>query len=250
MKRFFRIFSLLLLPLLLTLNLSGCASSFDLSDGMKQYSTYSLLKKGYIQGNVTFNDLKGYSDFGIGATSGINGSITVNRNKGYVNTSGKSLQSISRNQTISFGVFTKFDTGRSYSLLNQRSRQDVEDYIDGKIPTNNHYYAIRIQGEFQRIVLRNYSAKASSERSVYISDESGKHVIKDISGTLIGYRFPSHLESSRPFHYHFHFISNQQKMGGHVEGFRFGEGTITIDQKNNLNIRLPNTSAFKKSQFN
>lgn len=247
MKRFVLFLSTLFLPLLLILNLSGCASSFDLSNGLKQYSTLSLLEKGFIQGNVTFSNIKGYSNFGIGATSGLKGSITMNKNKGYVNASGKQLQPISRNQKIAYGIFTKFNSDNTFSLLNDRDQEDVEDYINGRISTKKLTYAIRIQGEFQRVILRNYSAKGSSERAGYILDNSDRHVIENLSGTLIGFRFPSNFRSSHPDRYHFHLISNRNEFGGHVEGFRFGEGTISIDQKNSLNIRLPDTSKFKNS---
>ena len=67
---------------------------------------------------------------------------------------------------------------------------------------------------------------------------------KNLSGTLIGFRFPGYANGINVTGYHFHFISDDRNFGGHLLDCILYEGKISIDQKMKILTELPSTADF------
>jgi len=61
----------------------------------------------------------------------------------------------------------------------------------------------------------------------------------EISGTLIGFKTPSCYKGINVPGYHFHFLSDDRKAGGHVLDFKAEDGSVEIETCDRINLRLP-----------
>ena len=69
--------------------------------------------------------------------------------------------------------------------------------------------------------------------------------MKNVSGTIVGFRCPAYVKGINVPGYHMHFLSNDFKQGGHVLDFITIEGIIDIDICNKFFLILPE----EKSEF-
>jgi acetolactate decarboxylase len=63
--------------------------------------------------------------------------------------------------------------------------------------------------------------------------------LRDLRGTLVGFRFPDYAEGIEVGGYHLHFISAERDRGGHVLGCTIRRGVAQIDVAGGLHVELP-----------
>jgi acetolactate decarboxylase len=69
-----------------------------------------------------------------------------------------------------------------------------------------------------------------------------QHVFElaNVSGTMLGFRFPAYVEGIEVSGYHLHFISSDRRRGGHVLGSRSsGSLRVRLDPSSDLHVELP-----------
>ena len=63
--------------------------------------------------------------------------------------------------------------------------------------------------------------------------------MENISGTIVGFRFPSYIKGINMPGYHLHFISSDHTRGGHILGFELASGNCEIDLIHQFSLKLP-----------
>ena len=61
----------------------------------------------------------------------------------------------------------------------------------------------------------------------------------NVSGTIVGFRSPPFVTGIGVPGYHLHFVSDDQKRGGHILDFELSKGTAAVDVCNQLHLLLP-----------
>lgn len=120
--------------------------------------------------------------------------------------------------------------------------------MDNAVPTKNIFYAIQIKGRFRDIKLRSVPKqhKPYAPRSAIIKKQP-LFYSKNIEGTIVGFRCPPFVEGLNVPGYHFHFISKDTKMGGHVLDFTIEETMLQIDYTPKFFMLLPDSEEFYKA---
>jgi acetolactate decarboxylase len=77
-----------------------------------------------------------------------------------------------------------------------------------------------------------------------VKDEQVTFRLTDAHGTLIGFRSPDYVAGINVPGYHFHFISDDRRQGGHVLGITTGGGAVKIDEIAAFEVALPRSAAF------
>ncbi|MBS1879527.1 MAG: acetolactate decarboxylase [Actinobacteria bacterium] len=63
--------------------------------------------------------------------------------------------------------------------------------------------------------------------------------LADLAGTMVGFRFPAHVEGIEIAGYHLHFLSADRTRGGHVLDSRSSGLRARLDPANDLHVELP-----------
>jgi acetolactate decarboxylase len=64
--------------------------------------------------------------------------------------------------------------------------------------------------------------------------------LRDVVGTMVGFRFPDYVEGIEVSGYHLHFIGEDRARGGHVFGSRAaGTLRVRLDPSSDLHVELP-----------
>jgi acetolactate decarboxylase len=131
-------------------------------------------------------------------------------------------------------------TGASETDFNGLQKQ-----LNDSLPTKNIFYAIRIDGNFSYVKTRSvpkqakpYPLLAEVVKNQPIFEK------KNVRGTIVGFFCPSYVKGINVPGFHFHFISDDRKFGGHLLDCSISKGEIKLDYTNEFAMNLPVTKDF------
>jgi acetolactate decarboxylase len=108
------------------------------------------------------------------------------------------------------------------------------------VPAGASSCAIRVDGEFELVQARSVPRQRPPYRPLgeVVADQ---HIfeLRELSGTLVGFRFPDYAEGLEVSGYHLHFISEDRSRGGHLLECRPARGRTRIDPSTDLHVELP-----------
>jgi acetolactate decarboxylase len=244
------ILSSALLLLSAALLLSGCARHGRGADVLYQTSTINALMEGVYDGTTTFAELKKNGDFGIGTFNALDGEMVGVDGVFYQMKSDGTVLTVSDDARTPFAVVKFFSPGKTVRISGSRDLDGLMRELDGLLPTRNTFYAVRIEGTFPRIKARSvpaqrkpYPGLAEAARNQSVFEFS------DIRGTIIGFRSPDFVQGINLPGYHFHFISEDRKAGGHLLGCLIEGATVALDETDDFHLVLPESDEFRRSDL-
>jgi acetolactate decarboxylase len=237
--------SVLLIVIFLAISFSGCSNLQENKDVLYQTSTINALLQGAYDGDVTFHELKKHGDFGLGTFHALDGEmIALDGNFYQVKADGIAYP-VDPSMKTPFAVVTFFEPDQAISINNHLDFKDLEDYIDSILPTNNIFYAIKLEGTFSYIKARSVPrqkkpypplSKATKHQKIF--------EFHDVQGVIVGFRLPRYMKEINVPGYHLHFITDDRKAGGHLLAFKIKDVNGGIDYMTNFNLVLPENDAF------
>ena len=210
-----------------------------------QTSTMTALLDGIYDGEVTIAELLTHGDFGLGTFNHLDGEMVVLGGVCHHLRADGSASVAAPDDHTPFAAVTWFQPETTVPLPEPASRADVEARIDEAIATANLMQAIRITGTFSRVRTRTVMAQ-SAPYPPLTEATAGEPVteVRDVTGTLAGFRTPDYEQGISVAGYHLHFIDESRRHGGHALDFEMRRGTITISTASELHLSLPRTPSF------
>jgi len=232
MKRNYRIIALLLTLLFV---LGGSAHSGELF----QVSAFAPFAQGGFDGQITFRELRRHGNLGIGTLNGLFGEmIALDGQFHQIRTDGK-VYSVDDSELTPFAMVVEFKPDQKHSIpeLNESSKLYRE--LDSILPNLEAAYAVKIQGEFNRLKVRSVpkQEKPYPTLEAAIKNQS-VFELKNVKGTLVGFRFPDYITGMNTPGYHFHFITDDKTAGGHVLECDIKEGRAEIELVSSLQMEF------------
>ena len=214
-----------------------------------QVSTLGALNVGVYEGAATLAELKQHGNFGLGTFEGLDGEMVGLDGKFYqVKTDGVAYPVTSEVKTP-FSTVTFFRRERSLRLNGQMNYQELQQQLDARLPTQNLPYAIRIQGIFPYLKVRSVPKQSLPypPLSNVVSQQQSVFELRNVQGTLVGFRLPQYLKSVNVAGYHFHLITSDRASGGHLLDGEFLHPIADVETLRDWQMMLPNRTAFKQA---
>jgi acetolactate decarboxylase len=227
---------------------NGKPAQITLDDALVQFSLVSALAAGDYVGDTPLADLLASGDFGVGTFSHLDGEMIVLDGKIYQALADGTVRAADLNGTTPFAAVTFFSEDGQITIPAANSLEELEEQLDRQLPRHGAPYAIRIDAEFPTLTLR-------SVRPVYSAREPLVDVVKDqitweheqLRGTLVGLRYPGWIDTLNVAGYHWHFVSYDRTIGGHVLACEFERGQVRFDECSTLVIHVPQSKAFEET---
>lgn len=220
------------------------SAAFDLDrHSLFQVSTSNALVQGVFRGVVTVGDLKRHGDFGLGTFEGLDGELVMLDGVCYRATGGGVVTSPPEDACVPFAVVTHFHPDMSLTT-GSGSLADLTAAVDASRPSENLFVGIRVDGRFERLALRAACAAEPGESLLEATAHQSEFTVGDVDGTLIGFWAPLYARAVNVPGYHFHFISNDRGLGGHLLDMEAGPLEVGIHIESELHIAIPETEEF------
>ncbi|MEN8116792.1 MAG: acetolactate decarboxylase [Bacteroidota bacterium] len=221
------------------------------SDKIYQYSLLTALANKVYDGNLTVADVKEKGDLGLGTYNGLNGEMIVTDGLVYQCLADGTVQVPDDSELVPFTVVTFFEEDQKMEIGAVSSFNELKSEIENHLPSKNIGYAFKIEASFKTLKY----ASANRQEKPYTKTLSDALVdrplfdVENISGILVGFWYPEYIGKINVEKFHFHFISNDKNLAGHVMDFEASNLKIGIDYCDGFDIELPDNKGFETADF-
>jgi acetolactate decarboxylase len=237
------------LPLLLPALLAAQPSPGGRNNILFQVSTIDALTLGLFQGALTYHDLKHQGDFGVGTFEGLDGEMIALDGKFYQARSDGTVSRADPKSTTPFAAVTRFQSDVKLIVSQPATMAQLTAQLD-QILSRNLFYAIKIRGRFASFLNRSVTKQSPPYPPLAtVIAQQTLFPDQNVKGTMVGFRSPALAKGIQPLGYHFHFIADDEKSGGHTLDFQIAEGTVEIAVIGQHSTYMPLTPEFLSAPF-
>ncbi len=215
------------------------------NDVLYQVSTLDALLQSVYDGILPIEELETHGDFGIGTFDGLEGEMLALDGDYYqIKTDGLAYP-VSGEMATPFATVTFFETDESFELEGPMNLTELEVFLDSKLPSENLFYAVHVDGTFSYLKARSVPKQEKPyPRLVDVVSTQAVFEFENIGGTLVGFRAPDYVKGVNVPGYHIHFITRDRRAGGHVLDFKLEDGDATVDITRAFFMELPTSGDF------
>jgi acetolactate decarboxylase len=191
-----------------------------------QASTIAALLDGAYEGDLTFAELAKHGDLGLGTLNGLDGEMIALDGRFYRADVSGACEPVPPSARTPFAVVVPFRAAIDVAATDLSAASEV--------------CAVRFDGEFEFVRARSVPRQVPPYRPL-AEVAAEKHVFsfEDVTGTLVGFRFPDYAAGVEVAGFHLHFITDDRRRGGHVLDYRARSGRLRIDTSSELHVELP-----------
>ncbi|WP_212625437.1 acetolactate decarboxylase [Pseudomonas sp. PP3] len=210
-----------------------------------QVSTSGALVAGVYSGMVAVDTLLQHGDFGLGTFASLDGEMAVMEGKVY-QIRGNGKVTIAPDDALApFAVVTRFKPQKDLTIGQVQSLSQLEEMCDAHSPSENLFYAFRIDGHFAQVHTRVVNPPSKGTRLADAAKSQTEFRFCNIEGSLIGIWSPSFSSAFSVPGHHFHFLSADRQHGGHLlDCASFGPLRLQMEELNDFHLALPETQEF------
>jgi acetolactate decarboxylase len=207
--------------------------------------------QGIYDGDVNFAELSKLGDFGLGTLNGVDGEmVAVDGNFYRIDANGVASIIPPTTQTP-FSVVSQFKPVKSFTIKNVASLADLNQLLDSHLSTSNIFYMIRIDGELEWVKLRSEKCQMRPYRPLAETLPQLQHIfeLNNSTGTLVVSRCPDYSSAVTIPGYHYHYIDDDRKTGGHVFDLKLKSAEVMINPLRQFNMALFDTEEFDNADL-
>lgn len=228
---------------------AGCIT--PARDTIFQVSTIDALLAGVYDGDMKCSSLLKHGDFGIGTFDHLDGEMVLLDGKIYqIKADGKVYRPKSSIKTP-FATICQFSTDQKISIKTGSNYKTIENLLNESVPNHNLFYAIKITGQFKFMETRSVPGQQKPYPPLKeVTSDQPVFKMKNVSGTIVGFRCPPYVKGINVPGYHLHFINQDRTKGGHVLSYEILAAKCEIDVINHYSLTLPkNTKKFGETDL-
>lgn len=114
----------------------------------------------------------------------------------------------------------------------------------------NLFHAIRVDGAFSAVRVRSVPRQTKPyPKLAKVVETQPTFDLRNVRGTIVGFRCPYFAKGANVPGFHFHFISDDRTRGGHVLELTVKQATVSIDTIPNFALALPQGGSFLGYDF-
>jgi acetolactate decarboxylase len=206
-----------------------------------QASTIGALLDGAFEGDLSFGELAEHGDLGLGTLNHLDGEMIAIDGEFFRADADGNVTQVDPGERTPFAVVTAFEPTVDERLADEeRSHDELLARLDELVPAGASSGAVRLDGRFDLVRARSVPRQEPPYRPLTeVVAEQHVFELREIEGTMLGFRFPAYVEGIEVGGYHLHFISADRSRGGHVLASRSRGLRVQLDASNDLHVELP-----------
>ena len=229
---------------------AGVTTHLGSEETIYQVALLQSLVQGYYDGIITVGELKEHGDTGIGTFEGVNGEMIVLDGVVYQALADGSIAIPSDEETVPFSNVTFFDADESLELSGISDMAGLQDQLNAVVKEkgNNLFYMVRINGTLPALKVRSEYKQEKPYRMLdeALASDQTEFDYENAEGTIIGLYCPDYMGGLNNAGWHFHYISQDLTLGGHVLKVSVGDATAQIDITDGFEMVLPEETGFQE----
>jgi acetolactate decarboxylase len=215
-----------------------------------QVSVIDALMVGRYDGIMSIRELLRHGDFGVGTLDHLDGELIVLDGKPYqIRSDGKVLE-VPPDGSTPFAAVTPFQRDGEFACPLVTGLADLDARLSETLPQKNNFVAIRIDGRFSTLTMRSVGRQEPPYKPLdEVARTQSVWTRENQLGTLVGIRCPAWVGGLNVPGYHWHFLSEDRKVGGHVLDCRVQEGKVRYSVCQDWEVKLEGSQGFNQADL-
>ena len=219
-------------------------------DTLYQTAPIDALLAGVFDGSVPLGALHARGDFGLGTFNGLDGEMILLDGAFWQVTSDGQVRQPGEAARTPFAAVTFFDRDLALEGVPAGSLAVLQKELDARLPSPNLFYAFRADGLFARVKCRSVPRQQPPYPLMTVAaKQQAVFEFTQVRGTLLGFRCPAFCRGLNVPGYHFHFLSDDRRSGGHVLDLQAEPLKLWCDPTADFALRLPEDPVFLKTDL-
>lgn len=209
-----------------------------------QVSTAGALVEGLYRGEVTIGALREHGDFGLGTFDGLDGEMVALDGHFYQVRGDGTVREVKDDARSPYAMVTHFPAGKAVELPDCADLAFLQAQLDQLRDSQNVFYAVRVDGEFEAITTRSVTRTPEGVPLVAAASQQREFHLRNVRGTLAGFWSPGYLQTILVAGYHLHFLSDDRRSGGHLLDCSGRKLRAQVRREADFRVSLPESPSF------
>jgi len=197
------------------------------------------LMKGFYEENTRLEELRSHGDFGLGTFNHLDGEMVMLDGVVYQLKADGTALIVGDEVETPFACVTAFHPTTVEEFEGELEYAGFKNLLDRLIPSENLFYAVRVDGLFSNVKVWSVSKQSPSQPISSVTPSLRE--FGDIEGTLCGFYTPRFIKSISMAGYHLHFLTADRTRGGHMYQCSLKKARISLQFLRKLELNLPFT---------
>ncbi len=214
-----------------------------------QVSTAGAFVEGLYRGEVTIGALREHGDFGLGTFDGLDGEMVALDGHFYQVRGDGSVREVEKDARSPYAMVTRFSVGDAVQLADCADLSSLLAQLDRLRDSQNVFYAIRVEGEFDTVITRSVTRTPEGVPLVAAASQQHEFRLRNVRGTLVGFWSPGYLQTILVAGYHLHFLSDDRRSGGHLLDCAGQNLRAQVRREVDFRVSLPESPSFLRADL-
>ncbi len=224
----------------------------DHGDTFFHYSIWWAFVNKVFDGDLTVKDLKANGDVGLGSFDFLDGEMIMVDGVPYRITEDGKVSIGADEDQIVYANAAFFDADKQFEMPGPNDYDAFRQRLNPALPSLNYFYAFKVHGNFKKMKCGglNKQSKPFKDGLDVLIPNRPVFEQENVSGTMIGFFCPEFIGNINVAGYHFHFISDDRKMGGHVMEFLCETPLeVELDRMKDYHFVLPENEDYENVEL-
>ncbi|WP_172582995.1 acetolactate decarboxylase [Subtercola boreus] len=210
-----------------------------------QFSVVNALMAGLYDGSFPAREVLAAGDFGVGCGNALNGELVVIDGQIFRCTDDGNVTRGDPDELLPFAEVVAFAPTASHEFSARLDRTGLEAWITALAGNPNQFYAIRVDGEFEHMLVREPVRQHHPYRPLAeVMSTQREMTLPTTTGSLVGFWAPPIFQGISVAGYHLHYLDDARTHGGHTLDYTLSRGTLHLQPLAGITLRLPTTPAY------
>jgi len=212
------------------------------------YSIWHAFVNKVFDADLKVSTLKANGDIGLGSFDFLDGEMVMLDGIPYRIREDGEITVGADDDEIVYANAAFFNQDGSFPINESVDYDKFRTAINAELPSLNLFYAFKVHATFKTLKLGglNKQEKPFDDGLDILIPNRPVFEGENIKGTMVGFFCPQFIGDINAAGYHFHFISDDLKMGGHVMEFECQETLeVNYDEMNNYHFFLPDNEDYR-----
>jgi acetolactate decarboxylase len=201
-------------------------------------------------GVMTVDELLSHGNFGLGTFNALDGEMIVDGGVVHQFRADGRAGAVPGDLRTPFACVTRFEPERTVAIGGPMGKAGLEALVDGLVGNPNLFVALRFTGRFEAVETRTVFCQCRPYPPLLeVVRQQPTRRFEAERGVMLGFRTPGYMQGVNVAGYHLHFLTEDHERGGHVTGYRLGEGQLELAVISDLEIALPRTEEFARANL-
>ena len=220
------------------------------ADGPKmahQAGVWAGLTGGALEGDVSVAELQKLGNMGIGAFDRLDGEMAALDGVFYRIKFDGGAQPATGADITAFAVVADFAPDRTVQLAMVDDIKSLAAALDRELASVNFVWAARIDGKFALVKARSVPGFSRPfPRMAEIIKAQSALTYENVEGTLIGFRYPEFAGGVNYPGWHFHFLTQDRRRGGHALDVKLEKAQAALMRLDGFSALMPKGEDFSR----